>query len=134
MRINAVPRREKCKCDDRAFRWALGIEGSCIPHLQVDQYKWTQHDRYWRDDFKRVAHELGCTWLRYTLPWHRIEKRPGVFDWRWADKRVTLARELGINLIADLIHFGTPAWLPDAFGDADFPGTFERFSEMFGKH
>jgi beta-glucosidase/6-phospho-beta-glucosidase/beta-galactosidase len=133
MRINAGDQRRKSSVN-QSFRWAVGIEGSCIPHLQIDQYRWTQHERYWRDDFKRVAKELGCPWLRYTLPWHRMEKRPGVFDWRWADQRVEFAQKLGLNLIVDLIHFGTPAWLPQSFGDADFVHVFERFSGEFGRH
>ncbi len=71
--------------------------------------------------------------MRYSLVWHKIETSPGVFDWSWADERIQYARELGINLILDLVHFGTPTWLPDAFGDVDFPLALERFSTEFGK-
>jgi beta-glucosidase/6-phospho-beta-glucosidase/beta-galactosidase/glycosyltransferase involved in cell wall biosynthesis len=117
---------------DSAFRWAVGIESSCIPHANVDEYEWTQHNRYWREDFRRVADELGCRWMRYSLSWHQIEKTPGTYDWSWFDERLELARELGIELILDLIHFGVPAWLPDAFGDVDFPVALERFSREFG--
>src|SRR3954447_10855538 len=35
------------------FVWGAGIECSFLPHLNVDQFEWTQHDRYWKDDFKR---------------------------------------------------------------------------------
>ena len=116
-----------------SFRWATGIEGSCIPHLRIDEYQWTQHDKFWRDDFKLAAKDLGCRWLRYSLCWHLIEPSPGVYDWSWADERINYARELGINLIIDLVHFGTPTWLPDAFGDVEFPAALERFSREFGK-
>src|SRR4051812_36194659 len=114
-----------------SFRWAVGVESSCIPHLSIDQFQWTQHDKYWRDDFKRVAHELGCGWLRYSVPWHVLEATPGVFDWKWSDERFAAARELGLELILDLAHFGTPTWLPDAFGDVDFPVALESFSRAF---
>jgi len=115
------------------FRWAVGFEGSCIPHLGIDQYEWTQHDRWWREDFKLVADDLTCRWVRYPLAWQHIEPAPGVFDWRWSDERIDLAQELGVNLIAGLTHFGTPTWLPDAFGDVEFPAALERFARAFGK-
>lgn len=115
------------------FRWAVGVESSAIPHLAIDQFQWTQHDRFWREDFKRVANELGCRWMRYAIPWHLTETSPGVFDWKWADERIQFARELGVNLLLDLVHFGVPTWLPEAFGDVDFPAALERFSREFGK-
>ena len=119
--------------EGNSFRWAVGIEGSCIPHLAIDEYEWTQHDKKWRDDFRKAAKDLNCRWMRYSLAWHLIESSPGVFDWSWADERIQYARELGINLILDLVHFGTPTWLPEAFGDVDFPAALERFSIEFGK-
>lgn len=115
------------------FRWAVGVESSWIPHLAIDQFEWTQHNRFWREDFQRVTQELGCKWMRYSIPWHQIETEPGVFDWKWTDERFQFAQKLGINLIVDLVHFGTPTWLPDAFGDTDFPIALERFSRAFGK-
>ncbi len=115
------------------FRWATGIECSFIPHLGIDQYRWTQHDRFWRADFELIANDLGCRWLRYALPWHEIEPQPGQFDWRWFDERLGLFEQLGITPMVDLAHFGVPTWLPDAFADADFPAALERFARAFGE-
>jgi beta-glucosidase len=115
------------------FRWAAGIECSFIPHLGIDQYRWTQHDRFWRTDFELIARDLGCRWVRYALPWHEIERTPGALDWKWFDQRLALAEDLGITFLLDLVHFGTPAWLPDAFADADFPSALERFARAFGE-
>ncbi len=117
---------------DSAFRWAAGLECSFIPHLSIDQYRWTQHDRFWRTDFDLIANDLGCRWLRYALPWHEIERTPGVFDWEWFDQRLAHFEKLGITPLLDLVHFGTPAWLPDAFADPDFPAAIERFAGEFG--
>jgi hypothetical protein len=50
------------------FVWGVGIECSFIPHLNVDQFKWTQHDRFWKEDLKRAREELGVTHLRYAMP------------------------------------------------------------------
>ena len=118
---------------DSDFRWATGLECSFIPHLSIDQYRWTQHDRFWRADFELIANDLGCRWLRYALPWHEIERTPGVFDWEWFDQRLAHIERLGIHLMLDLAHFGTPTWLPDAFADADFPVALERFARTFGE-
>ena len=114
------------------FRWATGVECSFIPHLGIDQYKWTQHDRFWKEDFALIGQDLGCRWLRYALPWHEIERQPGQYDWKWFDDRLAAAEQEGISLLLDLVHFGVPAWLPDAFADPDFPGALERFAASFG--
>ncbi len=48
-----------------SFVWGAGIECSFIPHLNVDQFQWTQHERFWREDLARARDELGITHLRY---------------------------------------------------------------------
>ena len=115
------------------FRWAVGVEGSFIPHLGIDQYEWTQHDRFWREDFRLIGEDLRCRWCRYPVPWHTLEPAPGVYDWTWTDARFDLADELGLRLMVDLAHFGTPTWLPDAFADPEFPEAIRRFSRAFGQ-
>src|SRR6476659_6269575 len=72
----------------KEFVWGAGIECSFLPHLKVDQYEWTQHDRFWREDLKRAREELGIKYLRYALPWHKIESERGKFDWTIADERI----------------------------------------------
>ncbi|MBV9673489.1 MAG: family 1 glycosylhydrolase [Verrucomicrobia bacterium] len=119
---------------DQPFRWAAGIEGSTIPHLGIDEYVWTQHDKFWRQDFELAASGLGIQWLRYSMPWHVLEPAPGEFIWTWAEERFDYATELGLKLIIDLVHFGVPLWLPEAFADVDFPVALELFAERFGNH
>ena len=46
------------------FIWGAGVECSFLPHLKVDQFQWTQHDRFWRDDLRRAKEELGLTHIR----------------------------------------------------------------------
>lgn len=110
------------------FLWGVGIESSTIPHLDVDQFQWTQHDRFWRDDLRLVAGELGLRHLRYALPWQALEPAPGCFDWSLADERIGLCHELGIEPILDVMHFGTPRWLGQAVGDPRFPECLERLA------
>jgi len=71
--------------------------------------------------------------MRYSLPWHLVEPSRGEFDWTWGDERVGFAKELGFNLILDLVHFGTPTWLPEAFGDVEFPHALERYTDAFAR-
>jgi beta-glucosidase/6-phospho-beta-glucosidase/beta-galactosidase len=113
----------------KKFAWGAGIECSFIPHLNVDQFEWTQHNRYWREDFKLAREQLGIDTLRYALPWHKIETQPGKFDWSIADERIHAAREMGLDLYLDVMHFGTPIWLKQAAGDPEFPEALERFTE-----
>jgi beta-glucosidase/6-phospho-beta-glucosidase/beta-galactosidase len=114
------------------FLWAVGIEDTAIglPVRQgrtLDEYELTGHDRQWREDLDRVA-DLGARGLRYGISWYRVNPAPGVYDWDWLDEVVTHARHRGIELIADLVHYGTPRWLPDAFADPEYPKAIGEFA------
>ncbi len=110
------------------FVWGAGVECSFLPHLNVDQFNWTQHDRFWRDDLKRAREELGIKWLRYAFPWHTIEPQRGQFNWKYPDERIEEAQKLGIELILDVMHFGTPLWLKQAVGDPEFPDALGQYA------
>jgi beta-glucosidase/6-phospho-beta-glucosidase/beta-galactosidase/glycosyltransferase involved in cell wall biosynthesis len=112
------------------FIWGSGVECSFLPHINVDQFRWTQHDRFWRDDLKRAAQELGIRHLRYSFPWHVLEPDRGSFDWCYSDQRIEECEKLGINLMLDVMHFGTPLWLKQAVGDPEFPEALEEFTEQ----
>ena len=120
------------------FVWGAGIECSFIPHLNIDQFEWTQHDQFWKEDFRRAREELGVSALRYALPWHKIEDRPGRFNWSLADDRIHAASDMGLEIYLDAMHFGTPLWLRQAAGDPEFPEALERFStalvERYGRY
>jgi len=107
------------------FVFGSGVECSFLPHLNVDQFRWTQHDRFWREDLRRAREEVGVTWLRYAFPWHVLEPRRGEFDWSYSDERIAEFEKLGINPILDVAHFGTPLWLKQAVGDPEFPEALE---------
>src|SRR5438067_8935887 len=88
------------------FVWGAGIECSFLPHLNVDQFQWTQHNRFWREDLKLAREELGINYLRYALPWHVLEPEPGKFNWAMADERLAEFHKLGITPLLDVMHFG----------------------------
>src|SRR5688572_13340008 len=85
------------------FVWGAGVECSFLPHLKVDQFEWTQHDRFWREDLRRAREELGLTHLRYALPWHVLEPQRGKFNWAMADERIEEFGRLGIDLMMDVM-------------------------------
>lgn len=117
------------------FIWGAGIECSFIPHLDVDQFEWTQHNRFWRKDLRLARDQLGIGYLRYSLPWHLLEPQPGKFQWDLADERLAEFEKLGIEPLLDIMHFGTPLWLKQAVGDPLFPEALERFTEaMVGRY
>jgi beta-glucosidase/6-phospho-beta-glucosidase/beta-galactosidase len=112
-----------------SFVWGAGVECSFLPHINVDQFNWTQHNRFWRDDIRRAREELGITHLRYAFPWHVIEAERGRHDWSMSDERIAAFDDLGIELMLDVMHFGTPLWLKQAVGDPEFPEALEHFTE-----
>ncbi|MFE4950386.1 family 1 glycosylhydrolase [Leifsonia sp. NPDC056665] len=119
------------------FAWAAGIEDTCVyppEHFamaDLDEYDLTDHTGNWRDDLLAVR-DLGATVLRYGVNWPLVHTAPGVFDWSMLDERLTYAAaELGLTVIADLVHYGTPTWLRASFADARYPQTVAEFAGAF---
>ncbi len=81
------------------------------------------------DDLDRLA-DLGVTRIRYPFLWERIETRPGMFDWRWADERMDRLRALGIEPVVGLLHHGAgPTW--SSFRTTRFASAFTAFAGAF---
>jgi beta-glucosidase len=123
---------------DRRFRWCVGIEdtsiGVPIRHSgrTLDEYELTQHYSRFREDLALAA-SLGADSIRYGIPWYRVHPAPGRFEWRWVDESLECAVALGLDVIADLVHYGTPVWLPDAFVDPAFPRAMAEYAEAFAR-
>ncbi len=59
------------------------------------------------DDLDRVA-ALGIRALRYPVLWERVAPDdPGSADWAWTDQRLRRLRDLGVRVIAGLVHHGS---------------------------
>ena len=104
------------------FLFAVGIECSC-PVIsggrRVDQLHETGHYELWEKDLALVQ-DLGVEYLRYGLPIHRVFLGPGRYDWSFADRVLARMRELRIEPILDLVHFGLPDWL-GSFQNPEWP-------------
>jgi len=114
-----VPRRT---FQSLRFLFAVGIECSC-PLIsggrRVDQLHETGHYELWEKDLALVQ-DLGVEYLRYGLPIHRVFLGPGRYDWSFADRVLARMRELRIEPILDLVHFGLPDWL-GSFQNPEWP-------------
>jgi beta-glucosidase/6-phospho-beta-glucosidase/beta-galactosidase len=87
----------------------------------------TRHIEFWREDLTRLL-EAGITTLRYSIPWHRIERRRGTYDWEWLDEPLRFMEEHGMRPIADPLHHTSfPEWLTGGFLNPDFPTLYEEF-------
>jgi beta-glucosidase len=111
--------------EDGRLRYGVGIEDTFIPqirpgHRRLDEYELTQHYSHWREDLDLVA-ESGAEFVRWGVPWYLVEPEPGVFDWSWTDQVAAHMSERGIRCIVDLMHYGTPTWLENAFLNSAYP-------------
>ena len=117
--------------------WVLGIEDTCVypparfDMTSLDEHDLTDHTLRWREDLDTVK-ALGATALRYGVSWPRVHTSPGVFDWSALDERLQhAAGTLGLIVIADLVHYGTPTWLDGSFADPRYPDAIAQFAAAF---
>jgi hypothetical protein len=92
--------------------------------VRLDLLRATGHDKHVLGDY-RQCRELGFRTLRDGLRWHLIEKVPGKYDWSSWLPALEAAEEVGMQVIWDLFHYGSPDHVDQAGGD--FP---ERFTEF----
>jgi beta-glucosidase/6-phospho-beta-glucosidase/beta-galactosidase len=121
------------------LRWLIGIEDTCVYPAAgstmgpLNEFALTGHDQHWREDLA-TASRLGATGLRYGVSWPLVHVAPGRFDWSSLDERIDVAvHELGLTVIADLVHYGTPTWLDGSFADPMFPEALAEFAGAFAK-
>lgn len=108
------------------FVWATGIEDTFITApwpktgRTLDEYELTQHYERWHGDLG-LMREIGVSAARYGLPWHRIQPRRDAWVWDFVDRALDRLLELGIEPIVDLVHYGLPPWIADAYLNPEFP-------------
>jgi hypothetical protein len=88
----------------------------------------TQHDRFAREDYQRLV-DVGIRTARDGIRWHLIERTPGVYDFSSVRPMLAAARETGVQVIWDVLHYGWPDGL-DIFSDA-FVTRFAAFARAF---
>lgn len=100
-----------------------GFECSCHrleDGRRLDLLARTQHDVWTAADYARLG-RLEMTACRDGMPWVRVERRRGVYDFSFAAPMLRAADELSIQVIWDLMHFGWPdaveVFSPEAIRD-----------------
>ncbi|WP_286344891.1 MFS transporter [Frondihabitans sucicola] len=84
-------------------------------------------------EFAFVAYLAG-TVTSSGVNWPRVHTAPHEFDWAVLDERLAYATEdLGLTVIADLVHYGTPTWLDDSFADPRYPDAVAEFAGAFAE-
>lgn len=115
--------------------FATGIECSAPTidggRWRIDQLEETGHYKNWRRDLELVR-DFGLKFLRYGPPVHLIYKGPDRYDWDFSDKVFPAMRELGIEPIVDLCHFGVPDWLEN-FQNPAIPDAFALYAKAFAE-
>ncbi len=114
--------------------WLGGFESACHINrkgVRLDMLAATQHDRFVAEDYARLRSERITT-VRDTVRWHRIEVRPGEYDFSSVEPYVRAARQHDVEVIWDLLHYGWPDDL-DIFSPA-FVDRFARFSSAVARY
>ena len=93
--------------------------------VRLDLIRATSHDRHVASDYRQCA-ELGLRTLRDGLRWHLIETAPGRYDWSSWLPALEAAERLGLQIIWDLFHYGSPDHVDQAA--PDFPQRFADFA------
>ncbi|HEX6125366.1 MAG TPA: family 1 glycosylhydrolase [Pyrinomonadaceae bacterium] len=117
------------------FMFATGIECSAPTidggRWRVDQLESTGHYKHWRRDIELIR-EVGLKFVRYGPPIHLIFTAENKFDWSFTDKVFEAMRELGVEPLVDLVHFGVPDWLEN-FQHEALPEAMGAFARAFAE-
>lgn len=116
------------------FPTFFGAGFECSAHRdkngRQDLVRRTQHDDQLCEDYARIA-SLGLMTVREGVPWHRIARPDGTFDFEPVGPFVDAARDFGMTVIWDLFHYGYPDHL-DPFSD-EFVVEFARYCAAFSQ-
>lgn len=85
----------------------------------------TRHDVFAHGDFA-LLRQAGIMTARDGLRWHLIERDRGRYAWDSMAQQYEGAREAGVTVLWDLLHYGWPEWT-DPF-DPDFARRFADFA------
>ena len=116
------------------FLFSTGIENSyptIANGVRIDEMAKCGHYDRFAEDFSLVK-EMGIATLRYGPAYYRTHTAPDRFDWSSADDPFRMLKDLGIEVIADLCHFGVPSWL-GGFQDPAFPVLFADYARAFAR-
>lgn len=121
--------------------FATGIENSdpWVDGMRRDElaeaFDFSQN---YRSRLDNIAN-LGLKWLRFGVGYSQTHPEKDRFDFELTDQVLDYCDHLGLNVIADLLHFGLPEWQhgdnPDRlfFQNPEFPFYFAEYARTFAK-
>jgi beta-glucosidase/6-phospho-beta-glucosidase/beta-galactosidase len=123
--------------EDGALHLGLGIEDTFVPQTRageraIDEYELTEHYDRFPEDFALAA-DVGAEYLRWGVPWYRVQPEVDRWDWSWTDRALEAMTDCGLRPIVDLVHYGTPLWLPREFAHADYPRRVAEYAARFAQ-
>ena len=126
-----IGRREPAAFTPSLFQSFFMGGFECATHRRKDGRRLdliaaTGHDRVAAGDYRRLLH-CGIGTARDGLRWHLIETKPGRYDWSSFLPMLHAARDVGIEVLWDLCHWGWPDDI-DIWSPA-FPDRFARFAK-----
>jgi beta-glucosidase/6-phospho-beta-glucosidase/beta-galactosidase len=109
------------------MKFLSGLESTHIFGTGKDVLELTRHTEHYAADL-RLAQKCGLEQMRYSVPWHKVERVPGTYDWTWMDGALGYMRSLAIDPILDPLHHTSfPQWLEGGFANANFAKLYEKF-------
>ncbi len=110
-----------------------GFEGTQIYGHGTDVLETSEHAVRYKEDLRRLARD-GITEFRCCIPWHKIERVRGRYDWSWTDRYLDQVWRLGLTPIVDPLHHTSyPEWLEHGFANPEFPEVYEAFVRSFAR-
>ena len=98
--------------------------------IRLDVVAATEHDRFATQDYARMR-DAGLLAARDGVRWHLCEPGPGRFDFASALPALHAARDAGVLVIWDLLHFGWPDHV-EIWGTS-FPRRLAEFADAFAR-
>lgn len=95
---------------------------------RLDMLAATQHDRFAARDYA-LLQDYGIFSARDGIRWNLVEPRQGYYQWAGVQSMVRAARETGMQVVWDLLHYGWPDGI-DVFS-AELVDRFARFARGF---
>lgn len=93
----------------------------------------SEHARRYPEDLGLLAAD-GLKEFRCCIPWHKIERVRGIYDWTWTDSYLRQIRQLRLRPIVDPLHHTSfPHWLTHGFADPQFPRRYTAFLAAFSR-
>lgn len=117
----------------RRLTYLTGFEGTQMFGSGIDVMDTTEHTIRFRDDLSLLV-SSGIESFRCCIPWHKVERVRGSYDWTWTDAYLSEIRGLSLQPIVDPLHHTSyPEWLENGVAHPEFPVLYQDFVEAFAR-